>query len=66
MRDGVRKSIVDVKSRSSYRILLGEAEARCRRRRADEEVQAGVRTLNRRIIISNNDNPLETDDGAVS
>ena len=66
MRDGVRKSIVDVKSRSSYRILLVEAEARSRRRRTDEEVQARVRTLNRRIIISNNDNPLETDDGAVS
>jgi hypothetical protein len=27
---------------------------RCRRRRANEEVPAGVRVLNRRIIISNN------------
>ena len=42
---------MDVESRSSYSRLLGEAEARCSRRRANEEVPAGVRALNKRIIM---------------
>ncbi len=42
---------MDVKSRSSYRILLGEAEARCHRRRSNEEVPAGVRTLRERMLF---------------
>ena len=49
---------MDVASRPNYRRLLGEAEARCRRRRANEEVPAGVRALNRSIIISNDVNPV--------
>jgi hypothetical protein len=41
-------------------------KARCRRRRANEEVPDGVRALNRRIIINNDSNPWQTGAGAVS